>query len=388
MSPTSAESTGDSKVENKTKRWLHDPGRVASKENVMTQEGGAAKAWSTRAALEQSLWVLLSLVLWVPSGGTAQAAERSGKEVVDAVCAACHGTGVSGAPKIGDQKAWSKLASRGLTGLSQSALKGIRNMPSHGGNPTLTDIEIERAITYMVNQSGGRWTEPVSRTTPAAERSGEQVVRAQCIKCHESGVGGAPKIGDRAAWVPRLKQGVDPLVRSAINGHGGMPPRGGLANLTDRELRNAIVYMFNPVMVVTARRGAPTAVTGQDFAVVGSTTLYFGVIAADTIRTHPNEYPQKAYGVPPSAPAQYYITVAVFDSASGQRIDDAAVSARVATATGSGPEKPLQPVSIADSRSYGNYFAMGGTGTFKITVLIRRSGSPDAAQAQFEYTHQ
>jgi cytochrome c5 len=52
-------------------------------------------------------------------------------------------------------------------------------------------------------------------------------------------------IGDRAAWLPRMRQGVDSLVRSAINGHGGMPPRGGKADLTDAELRSAIVYMFN-----------------------------------------------------------------------------------------------------------------------------------------------
>jgi len=177
--------------------------------------------------------------------GSAQSAERSGKEVVDSVCIACHGTGEHGAPKIGNKKAWSKLASRGLTGLSKNALKGIRQMPPHGGNPALTDTEIERAITYMVNRSGGHWTEPVSRTTKAPERSGEQIVQMQCSKCHQDGVGGAPKIGDRSAWIPRLKPGLDVVVRSAINGHGGMPARGGMANLTDAELRSAIVYMFN-----------------------------------------------------------------------------------------------------------------------------------------------
>lgn len=175
----------------------------------------------------------------------AENAERSGKEVVDSVCIACHGTGEHGAPKIGNKKAWSKLASRGLTGLSKNALKGIRQMPPHGGNPGLSDTEIERAITYMVNQSGGHWTEPVSRTTKAPERSGEQIVRMQCSKCHQEGVGGAPKIGDRSAWIPRLKPGLDVVVRSAINGHGGMPARGGMANLTDAELRSAIIYMFN-----------------------------------------------------------------------------------------------------------------------------------------------
>jgi cytochrome c5 len=83
-------------------------------------------------------------------------------------------------------------------------------------------------------------------TAAPPERSGEEIVRAQCAKCHASGEGGAPKIGDRDAWIPRLKAGLDTVVRSAINGHGNMPARGGMANLTDRELRSAIVYMFTP----------------------------------------------------------------------------------------------------------------------------------------------
>lgn len=79
----------------------------------------------------------------------------------------------------------------------------------------------------------------------SADRTGEQIVRAQCAKCHDAGKSGAPKIGDRAAWIPRVKQGLDVVVRSAIRGHKGMPARGGMADLTDAELRSAVVYMFN-----------------------------------------------------------------------------------------------------------------------------------------------
>ena len=204
---------------------------------------------STRRTLQTRLAfvAVAALIAWAepPSAAAQQAAERSGKQVVDQVCAACHATGAKGAPKIGNKKAWSKLASRGLAGLTQSALQGIRQMPAHGGNAQLTDVEIQRAITYMVNRSGGHWTEPISTTSPAAPRSGEQIVKAQCSKCHQAGEGGAPKIGDRAAWIPRLKPGLDVVVRSAINGHGGMPARGGMADLTDAELRSAIVYMVN-----------------------------------------------------------------------------------------------------------------------------------------------
>jgi len=176
----------------------------------------------------------------------AAAQARSGKEVVESTCVSCHGSGAQGAPKIGDRKAWRQRSAQGLSSLTISALKGIRNMPPHGGNPGLSDLELARGITYMVNASGGKWTEPASAKDLAAERTGAQVVKMQCAKCHQDGKGGAPKIGDRDAWSKRLSQGVDHAVRSAINGHGGMPPRGDKADLTDGEVRSAILYMFNP----------------------------------------------------------------------------------------------------------------------------------------------
>ena len=171
--------------------------------------------------------------------------DKTGKEVVAAVCGACHASGALNAPKIGDKAAWGKLIAENLPRIKQDAIKGIRQMPPRGGNPDLSDIEIERAIVYMANQSGGKWIEPVSSTAKPAERSGEQIVQAQCAHCHQTGVGGAPRIGDRAAWIPRATRGYDVVVRSAIKGHGGMPARGGMADLTDAELRNAVTYMFN-----------------------------------------------------------------------------------------------------------------------------------------------
>lgn len=193
--------------------------------------------------------LLLTLALcFAPVAARAASAgerERSGKEVVDTVCAVCHRTGVSGAPKIGDRNAWAQLTSQGLTSLTGVALKGVRRMPPHGGNPYLSDTEIERAITYMVNQSGGDWIEPVSKLDAALQRSGAEVVQTYCAKCHLAGAPGAPRIGDRTAWIPRVKQGFELLVRSAIKGHGSMPSRGDAANLTDSEIRAAIAYMVN-----------------------------------------------------------------------------------------------------------------------------------------------
>ena len=170
--------------------------------------------------------------------------ERSGEDVVKNYCAMCHATGVRGAPKVGDAKAWEPRAAKGLSSLTRNALDGVRQMPPHGGVLSLNDIEMKRAITYMVNHSGGSWIEPIDRQAPAAVRTGEEVVRTQCVKCHGAGLNGAPRIGDKDAWIQRVRLGLDSVTRSAIHGHGAMPARGGMADLTDAEMRSAIAYMF------------------------------------------------------------------------------------------------------------------------------------------------
>lgn len=223
--------------------------------------------------------VCFSLVPAAAQAASAQERERGGKEIVETVCAVCHRTGVNGAPKIGDRKAWAQLTSQGLTGLTGVALKGVRKMPPHGGNPDLTDTEIERAITYMVNQSGGNWIESVSKLAPAVQRGGEEVVQAYCAKCHQTGAGGAPRIGDRAAWIPRLKQGFDVLVGSAITGHGPMPSRGDAANLTDAEIRAAIAYMINGGIAATTRPPVALA-AGSDpnHPIIDGAEKYLGMV--------------------------------------------------------------------------------------------------------------
>ncbi len=80
--------------------------------------------------------------------------DKSGEQVVTAVCAACHAAGALGSPKIGDNGAWAPRISQGYDTLVQHAIKGIRSMPARGGNPDLTDGEIANAVAYMANKSG------------------------------------------------------------------------------------------------------------------------------------------------------------------------------------------------------------------------------------------
>jgi cytochrome c5 len=78
----------------------------------------------------------------------------------------------------------------------------------------------------------------------AGSRSGEQIYKAVCGACHEAGVAGAPKLGDSAAWAPRIKTGLDGMMKVAIAGKNGMPPRGA-SDANDAELARTIVYMAN-----------------------------------------------------------------------------------------------------------------------------------------------
>jgi len=167
--------------------------------------------------------------------------ERSGKAVVDAVCAACHGPGKDGAPRIGNSADWAPRAKDGLPRLLQSSMDGYRKMPAHGGQAGLSDLEMTRAINYMV--SGGKAPDPDKTFGTVTHGSGEQIVGMACGNCHRDGANGAPKIGDATAWRPRLQKGVDALVLSATAGHNKMPARGGLANLSDADIRAAVSYM-------------------------------------------------------------------------------------------------------------------------------------------------
>jgi cytochrome c5 len=76
-------------------------------------------------------------------------------------------------------------------------------------------------------------------------RTGEQVYAAACAACHDSGAAGAPKVGDKSAWGARLGQGLEGLLKSAINGKGAMPARGGNPDLADVEIARAVVLMAN-----------------------------------------------------------------------------------------------------------------------------------------------
>jgi cytochrome c5 len=86
--------------------------------------------------------------------------------------------------------------------------------------------------------------EPVATTM-----TGPQVYNAACIACHGPGIAGAPKVGDAAAWAPRIAQGNSTLYDHAVNGFTGaagfMPPKGARMDLSDQEVHDAVDYMVS-----------------------------------------------------------------------------------------------------------------------------------------------
>ncbi|MBK8970872.1 MAG: cytochrome c5 family protein [Hahellaceae bacterium] len=78
---------------------------------------------------------------------------------------------------------------------------------------------------------------------PAGPRAGDEIYNGKCMACHATGAAGAPKVGDAAAWAPRIAQGIDTLVGHAINGFNAMPPRGTCADCSDDEIKATVEYM-------------------------------------------------------------------------------------------------------------------------------------------------
>lgn len=229
---------------------------------------------------------------------------QAGNAVYTAVCAACHTSGAAGAPKIGVAGDWTARLAQGYDTLVKHAIEGIRAMPAKGGNPDLDNVEVERAVVYMANQSGAKFKEPAVPAPAAAPAAGTEVAAAPvtvnaataspaggtpasaaptapaaaatpapaaavaavaaaapavasadngkalynsaCIACHGAGIAGAPKLSDKANWAPRIKQGTPVLYEHAIKGFQGkagvMPPKGG-ASAPDADVKAAVDFM-------------------------------------------------------------------------------------------------------------------------------------------------
>ena len=131
-----------------------------------------------------------------------------------------------------------------------------------------------------------------------------------------------------------------------------------------------------------------TADTASDHKIVSNVAIYLGLIPAEMIRGHPPRATESTmHGGSPAGQGQYHVTIALFDATTGKRITGADVRARVAEIGLSGEEKKLEPMDIAGTETYGNYFPMVGSGPFRINVTVRITGQRGEIKAAFEHRH-
>ena len=106
--------------------------------------------------------------------------------------------------------------------------------------PAAGAVNLERALAARIQKVGSIAMRDANREL----KSGEQVFAAQCTACHTSGAAGAPKLGDKVAWAPRIATGYEALLASALKGKGAMSPQGG-GVFEALEIGRAVVYMAN-----------------------------------------------------------------------------------------------------------------------------------------------
>jgi cytochrome c5 len=226
---------------------------------------------------------------------------KTGEQVYQAVCSACHATGAAGAPKFGNASDWAPRIAQGYDTLWHTALTGKGAMPPRGGTSPddYSDYEIGLAVAYMANHGGANFQDPpkpapgaaqgasgAAATAPAASASdasgadanaaqataaaaaiaaipqaaapaaggagqsadasqaGKALYQQVCQACHAAGVLGAPKFGNKADWAPRLKDPMDTIYNYALHGKGQMPPKGG-SNASDADVKAAVDYMVS-----------------------------------------------------------------------------------------------------------------------------------------------
>ncbi len=128
------------------------------------------------------------------------------------------------------------------------AFGGKSGAGSDGMSPEATALRLQPIGAVSIRDAGDA----------AALKTGEQVFQAQCSACHATGAAGAPKVGDEAAWAPRIKTGFEALLNSALKGKNAMPPQGG-GDLSETEIGRGVAYMANKAGAKFEEPKAPAA---------------------------------------------------------------------------------------------------------------------------------
>ncbi|HBS26346.1 MAG TPA: hypothetical protein DD827_04340 [Gammaproteobacteria bacterium] len=136
-------------------------------------------------------------------------------------------------------------ATAAVTGAASSAMKAITgHTPKAAVAPVATPAPVAAPVAAA----------PKVATASGNLDKGKSIYKTACFACHDSGVAGAPKLGDKAAWVSRIAAGMDSMVQVALTGKGGMPPKGGRLDLSTEDIQAAVAFMAAEAQQSTTKK--------------------------------------------------------------------------------------------------------------------------------------
>lgn len=188
--------------------------------------------------------------------------DKKGIEVFNAHCVACHNDGTTTDPDstlaIGDKAKWRPKIAGGMENLYDHVINGYTTANGFAhpiAKGQFSNDAIKQSVNYMVayssddNQNIIFYENGKAKNIPTVNVSnGKELYENTCKTCHEAGIAGAIKTGDKKVWAKRIKQGKAILYRHAIEGYDGkngyMPAKGGSVNMSDEMVKQAVDYMI------------------------------------------------------------------------------------------------------------------------------------------------
>jgi hypothetical protein len=156
-----------------------------------------------------------------------------------------------------------------------------------------------------------------------------------------------------------------------------------------RLLKGLVAATFVTLCVAIAPWSVITAAAqnGQS-RTTGGLTVYLGVVPAEIVKgPSPHSAERPMHGRIPKGPHEYHVVAAVFDTATGARVSDAAVTAQVSGLGLSGPRRKLEPMQIAETTTYGGFFDLPGRDQYTVKLTVERSGGVQPVVLEFKFDH-